>query len=86
MPQKNLTAFKSLKNFNTLALAPIHCSFHCKPFPKRQILDSSKLREFADNYFKFDENGRKFSKQVENTAGGKRRNCLFPFPTVFSKD
>ena len=27
-----------------------------------QILDSSKLREFADNNLKFDENGRKFSK------------------------
>ena len=32
-----------------------------KPFPKRQILDSSKLKEFADNNFKFDENGRKLS-------------------------
>ena len=27
-------------------------------FPKRQILDSSKLKEFADNNFKSDENGR----------------------------
>ena len=27
-------------------------------FPKRQILDSSELKEFADGYFKFDENGR----------------------------
>ena len=35
-----------------------------KPFPKRQILDSSKLKEFADDNFKFDENGRKVSKQV----------------------
>ena len=38
--------------------------------------------------FKFDENGRKFSKYVENT--GKRRNCslqaMAPFPTVLSKD
>ena len=25
-----------------------------KPFPKRQILDSSKLKEFADDNFKFD--------------------------------
>ena len=24
---------------------------------------------FADNNFKFDENGKKFSKQVENTVG-----------------
>ena len=32
-------------------------------------IDYSKLREFADDNFEFDENGRKFSKQVENTAG-----------------
>ena len=35
----------------------------------RQILDSSKLKEFADDNFKFDENCRKLSKWVENTAG-----------------
>ena len=29
----------------------------------------SKLKEFADNNFKFDENGRKLSKRVENTVG-----------------
>ena len=37
--------------------------------PKQQILNSSKLKEFADNNFKFDKNGRNFSKQVENTVG-----------------
>ena len=31
-----------------------------EPYPKRQILDSSKLNEFTDETFKFDENGRKF--------------------------
>ena len=36
---------------------------------RRQILDSSKLKEFADNNFKFDGNGRKLSKQVENIVG-----------------
>ena len=35
-----------------------------KPFPKRQILESSKLKEL----FKFDENARKFSTRVENTV------------------
>ena len=40
-----------------------------QPFPKRQILDSSKLEEFTDDNFKLDENGRKFSKRVENTVG-----------------
>ena len=34
-----------------------------------QILDSSKLKEFTDDNFKFDENGRRFSKRVENTVG-----------------
>ena len=32
-------------------------------------LDSSKLKDFADDNFEFDENGRKFSKQGENTVG-----------------
>ena len=49
--------------------------------------DSSKLKDFAHHEFKFDENGKKFSKQAENT--GKKRNCslraISPFPTVFSK-
>ena len=51
------------------------------PLSKRQIL-------FADDNFKFEENGRKFSKRVEN-AVEKWRNCslraISPFPTVFSK-
>ena len=33
------------------------------------MLDSSKSKESADNKFKPDENGRKFSKWVENTVG-----------------
>ena len=38
-------------------------------FSKGQILDSSKPKEFADDNFNFVENGRKFSKWVENTVG-----------------
>ena len=34
-----------------------------------EILDYPKLKEFADNNFKFDENVRKFSKRVENIVG-----------------
>ena len=53
------------------------------------MLDSSKLKEFADDNFKFDENGRDFSIRVQNCVG-KRTNCLLdaisPFPTVFSKE
>ena len=33
------------------------------------LVYSSKLLEFADDNFRFDENGRKFSKRVENTVG-----------------
>ena len=39
------------------------------PFPKRQILNYSKLKDLADDSIKFDENGIKFSKQVENIVG-----------------
>ena len=41
----------------------------CLTFPKQQILDSSKLKVFADDNFKFNEDSRKFSKRVENTVG-----------------
>ena len=30
------------------------------PFPEGHILDSLKLKEFADDHFKFDENGGQF--------------------------
>ena len=39
-----------------------------QPFPKRQILYSSKLKEFADDNFKTVENDRKHPKQLENTV------------------
>ena len=58
-------------------------------FPKRQILDSSQLKEFADDIFKLDENGRKFFKWIENTVGkGEivRHEKISPFPTLFSED
>ena len=62
-----------------------------KTFPKQQILDSFKLKDFADDIFKVDEDCREFSKRVENTrGGGGRRNCslgaISPFTTVFSKE
>ena len=36
---------------------------------KRQILEFSKLKEVAEDTFKFDKCGRKFSKRLENTVG-----------------
>ena len=38
------------------------CERKSEPFPKRQILDSSKMKEFADDDFKFDKNERKLKK------------------------
>ena len=58
------------------------------PLPDNKYLDSSKLKEFADDNFKFDENGRELSKRVENTVG---RGEIAPeeqfllFPQCFQK-
>ena len=57
-------------------------------FPKRQILDSSKLKKFADGNFKIDENGRKLSRWVENTVGKgeiARYKQFLLFPQCFQK-
>ena len=59
-----------------------------QPFPKRQILHSSKLKEVAYDNFKFDENGRKFSKRLENTVGKgeiARNEQFLLFPQCFQK-
>ena len=50
------------------------------------MLDSSKLKEFADDNFKFDENGRKFSKPLKNTVGKgeiARHEQFLLFPQCF---
>ena len=57
-----------------------YCAVWSKLFRKQQILDSSKLKEFADDNFEFDENGMKFSKWIENTV---KKGEISPFPTVF---
>ena len=57
-------------------------------YPRRQILDPSKLKEFADGSFKFDENGRKLSKRVENIVGKGEIACyeqFLLFPQGFQK-
>ena len=50
-----------------------------EPITRQQILDSSKLKEFADDNFRFDENGRKLSKWVENTVGKGEIACYEQF-------
>ena len=52
------------------------------------FIDSSKIKEFADDNFKFDENGRKLSKRVENTVGKgdiARYEQFLLFPQCFQK-
>ena len=59
------------------------------PFPKRQILDSFKLKEFADDNLKCDINDKKFSKPVENTVGKAeiaRYEQFLLFPQCFQKN
>ena len=55
---------------------------------RRQILDSSNLKVFADDNFKFDENDRKISKSVENSVGKgeiARYEQFLLFPHCFQK-
>ena len=58
----------------------IFTHFLFNPFPNDKFY-SSKFKKFADDNFKCDENGRKFSKWLENTVGkGKNaRNEQFLF-------
>ena len=59
-----------------------------KTLSKQQILDSSKLKEFADNNFRYDGSGRKFSKRVENTMGKgeiAHHKQFLLFPQCFQK-
>ena len=58
------------------------------PLPDDKFRTLFKLKEFADDNFKFDENGRKLSKQVENTVGKweiARYEQFLLFPHCFQK-
>ena len=59
------------------------CSGKIDSFTKRQILDSFKLKEFADDNNRFDENSIKLAKWVQNPEGkgeiaGYEQFLLFP--------
>ena len=58
-----------------------HINFSDQYF-NRHILNSFILKEFADNNFKFYEDGRKLSKQVQNTEG---KGEILLFPQCFQK-
>ena len=61
--------FEAVSPLVTVFFIYLFFFFFFQLFPKRQILDSSKLKEFKADNFKFDENGRKFSYWLENTEG-----------------
>ena len=66
----------------------IGLEYFAKPITRQQILDWSKLKQSADDNFKFDENRRKFSKRVENTVGKgeiARYEQFLLFPQCFQK-
>ena len=50
-----------------------------KPITRRQIFYSSKLKEFADDNFKFNKSGRNLSIWAENTAGKGEIACYKQF-------
>ena len=61
---------------------------YINPFPNDKILDSSKVKDFADDNIFIDEDGRKFSKTVENTvrkAKIARDEQFLLFPQCFQK-
>ena len=58
------------------------------PLPKRQVFNSSKLKEFADDNFKFDVNCATFFERIENSVGKGEIACVEQFLVfpVFSRD
>ena len=65
-----------------------HLGRSSKPITRRQILDSSKLKDFADDNLEFEENGKKLFEPVENTVGKReiaRYEQFLLFPQCFQK-
>ena len=63
-------SFLSRQQYRTRIERRCIISIKLTPFPKRHILDASKLKEFADNNFEFGEN-----LQMGGNHCGTRRNC-----------
>ena len=52
------------------------------------LLKMALTTDFADDNLEFNENGKKFSKRVENIAGKgeiAHHKQFFPFPSVFKR-
>ena len=67
----------------------VGCTSLLHPFPKRQILNSSKLKVFADNHSKWDEYGEKLCKNGRKRCGEKGEIVHYEqfllFPRYFQK-
>ena len=81
---------KRIKSFQyhlTISESSVFGKRDFNPFPNKPWFLRYKFFENTvgkgDDNFKFDENGRKFSRRVENPVGKKK---LLLFPRVFSKD
>ena len=78
--QKGLYSSLWLTHYHTMphsdALKIYSCRKHCD---KRQIWETSELKELADDNFKIYENGGRFSKRVENTVGKGEIACYEQF-------
>ena len=63
--------------------------FFLKPIPKCQILHSSELKKFADDNFKFVENGDEFPQKGKKHCRKRRNRSLYEqsilFPQSFQK-
>ena len=60
----------------------------CLTHYRRQILDAFKLKDFADDNLKFEENDRKLFRPAENTVGKGEIACydqFLLFPQCFQK-
>ena len=60
------------------------------PFPKPQIVDFFKPREFTDSHFEFDKNGKKVlqtGRKPNTFVKGEiaRNKQFYLFPSVFKK-
>ena len=79
----------SIVSFSHTLLYPPQNNFQffINPFPNNKFY-TSKLKEIADDNFKFDQDGKKFSKWVENTVGKgeiARSEQFLLFPQCFQK-
>ena len=50
-----------------------------QPFPKQHVIDVSKLKDFADDIFKFNETGKVLQMGIENTVGKGEITSNFTF-------